>query len=91
MNPAAPSCPTALFAPASSQVGPVSSELVSAMKSTFADQQLSMKALERLMSTLSLAQKGDFSVRMAADGDGVERVDEERQTYQVAMDRYEAG
>ncbi|HKP64139.1 MAG TPA: GAF domain-containing protein [Polyangiales bacterium] len=43
------------------------------MKSTFADQQLSMKALERLLSTLSLAQKGDFSVRMAADGDGVER------------------
>jgi hypothetical protein len=43
------------------------------MKSTFADQQLSMKALERLLSTLSLAQKGDFSVCMAADGDGVER------------------
>ncbi|HKU40326.1 MAG TPA: hypothetical protein VJR89_19330, partial [Polyangiales bacterium] len=43
------------------------------MKSTFADQQLSMKALERLLSTLALAQKGDFSARMAADGDGVER------------------
>jgi HAMP domain-containing protein len=34
---------------------------------------LSFKALERLLSTLSLARSGDFSVRMAADGDGMER------------------
>ena len=42
-------------------------------KSSFADQELSFKALERLLSTLSLARGGDFNVRMAADGDGMER------------------
>jgi HAMP domain-containing protein len=41
--------------------------------SNFADQELSAKALERLISTLSLARSGNFSSRMAADGDGVER------------------
>jgi HAMP domain-containing protein len=44
------------------------------MTSNFADsQQLSYKALERLLSALSLARQGDFSVRMQADGDGMER------------------
>ena len=42
-------------------------------KSNFADQELSFKALERLLRTLSQAKAGDFSVRMAADGDGMER------------------
>jgi HAMP domain-containing protein len=44
-----------------------------APRTGFADQELSFKALERLLSTLSLARNGDFSVRMAADGDGMER------------------
>ena len=44
-----------------------------ASKSSFADQELSFKALERLLSTLSLAKAGDFNVRMAAEGDGMER------------------
>jgi HAMP domain-containing protein len=42
-------------------------------KTGFADQELSFKALERLLSTLSLARGGDFNARMAADGDGMER------------------
>jgi HAMP domain-containing protein len=44
-----------------------------ANKTGFADQELSYKAIERLITTLSLARGGDFNVRMAADGDGVER------------------
>lgn len=44
-----------------------------ANKSSFADQELSYKAIERLITTLSRARSGDFSVRMAADGDGIER------------------
>jgi HAMP domain-containing protein len=41
--------------------------------SGFADQELSAKALEKLISTLSLARGGNFTSRMVADGDGVER------------------
>lgn len=40
---------------------------------SFADQVLSPKALEQLLTTLSLVRAGDFSVRMAAHGDGMER------------------
>lgn len=39
----------------------------------FADQVLSPKALEQLLTTLSLVRGGDFSVRMAARGEGVEQ------------------
>jgi len=41
-------------------------------KSSFADLELSPKALEQLLTTLSLVRTGDFSVRMAAEGDGME-------------------
>jgi hypothetical protein len=44
-----------------------------ANKSSFADQELSYKAIERLSRTLSLARGGDFNVRMTADGEGLER------------------
>jgi methyl-accepting chemotaxis protein len=43
------------------------------MKPDFGELQLSYKALERLLSTLALAKQGDFSVRMEAEGDGMER------------------
>ena len=42
-------------------------------KSSLADQELSYRAIERLLRTLSQARAGDFTVRMAADGDGIER------------------
>lgn len=43
------------------------------MKTDFADMQLSYKALEHLLATLALARQGDFSARMEAEGDGMER------------------
>jgi HAMP domain-containing protein len=39
----------------------------------YADQQLSYRALERLLFVLGAAGRGDFSARMTAQGDGVER------------------
>ncbi|MET0387521.1 MAG: GAF domain-containing protein [Polyangiales bacterium] len=44
-----------------------------ANKSGFADQELSYKALEQLLRTLSQARAGDFSLRMSAAGEGMER------------------
>ena len=44
-----------------------------ANKSSFADQELSYKALEQLLTTLSQVRAGNFSVRMSAAGDGMER------------------
>ncbi len=41
--------------------------------SDFADQVLSPKALEQLLTTLSRVRAGDFSTRMVATGDGVEQ------------------
>jgi len=41
--------------------------------SDFADQVLSPKALEQLLTTLSRVRAGDFSARMAASGDGMEQ------------------
>jgi HAMP domain-containing protein len=46
---------------------------VATSKSSFIDQELSPKALQRLLSTLSRARGGDFNIRMTAEGDGVER------------------
>lgn len=43
------------------------------MPSDFADQTLSQAALEELMSTLSLARRGNLSVRMQAKAEGVTR------------------
>jgi methyl-accepting chemotaxis protein len=40
---------------------------------SFADQLLSYRALERLISTLHRVRQGDFTARMAAEGDGVDR------------------
>ncbi|MEY4580558.1 MAG: hypothetical protein RL701_5261 [Pseudomonadota bacterium] len=45
---------------------------VVAQKSSFADQQLSYKALEQLLTTLAQLRAGNFSVRMSAEGDGME-------------------
>lgn len=39
---------------------------------SFADQVLSPKALEQLLTTLSRVRSGDFNVRMSAQGDGME-------------------
>jgi methyl-accepting chemotaxis protein len=41
-------------------------------KSSFADQELSPKALEQLLTTLSQVRAGNFNVRMTAEGDGME-------------------
>ncbi|MDD9965541.1 MAG: GAF domain-containing protein [Myxococcales bacterium] len=43
------------------------------MGDEFAEQRLAPAALEKLMSTLALAKRGDFSVRMPATGHGVTR------------------
>lgn len=42
------------------------------MASAFADQQLSQKALEQLLTTLAMVRHGDFSKRLTGDGEGVE-------------------
>ena len=44
-----------------------------ANKSSFADQELSYKALEQLLTTLSQVRAGNFSLRMSAAGYGMER------------------
>lgn len=44
-----------------------------ANKSSFADQELSPKALEQLLTTLAQVRAGNFNVRMSAEGDGMER------------------
>lgn len=44
-----------------------------AKQSSFADQELSYKALEQLLTTLAQVRAGNFSVRMSTEGDGMER------------------